>query len=274
MMLRFALVLGLIVSVGIVTSSPTRAANPDYEIWTSSAAATRKGSAASDLHFNFAGGFAFAPDYLGSDDYTIQTLPLLSVEWRGIYFLSTQQGLGMNLIRHRNTRAGPRLTSSAGRKASKNTNLNGMSDLASSTEFGGFFEHFRGAWRYDGDIRYGLNSSGHHGIIASGGVAVAGRLSERSNLILGGRFHWANTDYMAANFGVKASEVGDNLSVYSPAAGFRDFGGHASIIYNVNDQVYFTIDGRADFLMSNVVDSPLVKSDQQFFFGAMVGIRF
>lgn len=235
---------------------------------------TRSAPGDKEWRFNLAGGFGFAPEYVGSDDYKINFLPLIDVEWRGAYFLSTQRGLGLNYVRSRQTRFGPRMTWAAGRKSSGSTDLTGMADLDPSYELGVFFEHFEGSWRFDGDIRYGLNDAGHNGVVASGGIALAGRLSDRSSLVIGGKFHWASTKYMLANFGVTSSEAVSGRAAYTPTSGMRDFGGYASIVHNVTDQIYLTIDGRADLLMSQPANSPIVTADQQFFFGTMLGFRF
>ncbi len=269
-----SLLASLIVGVGLAWASPGMAANPDLEAWTSGAMATRIGPGDQELRFNVGGGFAFAPDYFGSDNYDFQFLPLLDAEWRGAYFLSTQRGLGLNLIRRRQTLAGPRITRAAGRKSSSNTDLTGMTDLGPSYELGIFGQHFSGPWRFDADIRYGLNSTGHHGIIASGGLALGGRFSEYSSLIIGGKFHWANADYMVKNFGVTSTEALSGRAAYTPTGGMRDLVGYATVVYNISDKVYLTLDGRGTMLMQQVSDSPIVKADMQYYLGTMLGIRF
>jgi outer membrane scaffolding protein for murein synthesis (MipA/OmpV family) len=256
----------IIFLASVLSTSSVRAANPDLEAWTSGAMATRVDRGGPEFRFNVGGGFGFAPDYHGSDDYGIQFLPLVDIEWRGAYFLSTQRGLGLNLIRRRQTRAGPRITRAAARKKTLNTDLSAATDLDPSYELGLFGEHFRGPWRFDADIRYGLNKTGHHGVIASAGVALGGRLSELSSLIVGGKFHWANADYMVANYGVP--------SVYTPTGGLRDLVGYASVVYNVTDQIYLSIDGRGEMLMDQVSLSPIVKADMQYFLGTVLGVHF
>jgi len=268
------LLASLIVGVGLLCASPGKAANPDLEAWTSGTMATRVGASNQELRFNIAGGNAYAPDYLGSDNYDFQFLPLIDVEWRGAYFLSTQRGLGLNLVRRRQTTAGPRITRAAGRKSSDNTDLAGMNDLAPSYELGLFGQHFSGPWRFDADIRYGLNTDGHHGILAGGGLALGGRFSEYSSLIVGGKFHWGNADYMVKNFGVASGEAISGRAAYTPTGGIRDLVGYATLVYNFTDNVYLTIDGRGSMLMQQVADSPIVKADMQYFLGSMLGIRF
>lgn len=256
----------IVILTSVLATTPARAANPDLEAWTSGAMATRVDRGSSEFRFNVGGGLGFGTDYHGSDNYDIHFLPLVDIEWRGAYFLSTQRGLGLNLIRRRQTKAGPRITRAAGRKKSLNTDLPDTIDLDPSYELGLFAEHFSGAWRFDADIKYGLNSAGHHGVIASAGVALGGRLSELSSLIIGGRIHYANADYMVANYGVPSS--------YTPTGGLRDIAAYASLVYSVTDQIYLSIDGRGEMLMEQVTLSPIVKADAQYFVGTVLGIHF
>ena len=246
---------------------------PDLEAWTFGATATRIEND-SEWKTNVGAGMGFAADYVGSDDYTGQAMPVVDIEWRGAYFLSTQRGLGLNLVRRRQTKAGPRITWSAGRDSSDNTDLSGMADLKSSIEAGVFFQHFNGPWRLEGDLRYGLNGSGHHGIVGNASLALGGRLSEDSSLILGAATKFASASYMLANFGVTSSEATSGRAAYTPTAGFQEFAGFASIVYNVDQNIYLTIDGRGTLMMDQAANSPLVKASDQYFVGTTVGYRF
>jgi MipA family protein len=246
---------------------------PDLEAWTFGSTATRIENN-SEWKVNLGGGMGYAADYMGSDDYTSHFLPVADIEWRGTWFLSTQRGLGLNLVRTRQTNAGPRITWSAGRDSSDNTDLSGMADLSSSVEAGFFIRHFSGSWRFEADLRYGLNDSGHHGIVGSASVALGGRLSEDSSLIIGASTTYGSESYMTANFGVTNSEAAAGRAAYAPSGGIRDFSGFASVVYNINQNIYLTIDGRGTMLNSQASNSPLVKASEQYYVGSTVGYRF
>ena len=268
----FAAGLALAVSTTALTLEAD-AGVPDLEAWTFGSTATRIENN-SEWKVNLGGGLGFGPDYVGSDDYTGHVLPVFDIEWRGAYFLSSQRGLGLNVVRRRQTKAGPRLTWSAGRDPSDNTDLSGMTDLSSSIEAGIFFQHYNGPWRLEGDIRYGLNSSGHHGVVGNASLALGGRLSEDSSLIIGGFASFGSATYMAANFGVASAEATTGRAVYTPTAGFKDIGGFATIVYNLNKNIYLTIDGRGTLLMEQAANSPLVKASDQYYVGSTIGYRF
>ncbi len=273
-MIRSLIVTACILGSAILwPSSSAHAANPDWEAWMTGPTATRIGGA-KEWHVNVGAGVGFAPDYLGSDDYVFHALPLVDIEWRGAYFLSTQRGLGLNVIRNRQTKAGPRLTLSPARNASENTDLTGMADIKRSIEIGVFAQHHSGPWRFDADIRYGMNEKGHKGIIGGMGLALGGRLSEDSSLIIGGNFRFANAQYLISNFGVSTSEVTAARVAYAPTAGFVDFGAWASLIYNLNENIYVSIDGRGSLLADQASLSPITKEESQYFIGSTVGYRF
>ena len=220
------------------------------------------------------GGFGAAPEYIGSADYRPVFLPLIDLEWRGAYFLSTQRGLGLNFIRRRTVRAGPRLTLDPGRDSSDNSFLTGLADINPSIEAGVFFEGFSGAWRLKGDFREGLQGSGHNGLVGTIDLGLGGRLDERTNLILGGTVHWTGSTYAQAVFGVPAAQATGSRAAFNGTSGFTDVGVYANMVYNVNQRVFQTGLARVTALVGSAADSPLSQSDQQYFAGALIAYRF
>jgi hypothetical protein len=65
----------------------------------------RRGSATA-WRGNVALGTAMVPDYRGSSAVSATLLPLLDLEWRGRTFVSSQRGVGVNLVRRASTAAG------------------------------------------------------------------------------------------------------------------------------------------------------------------------
>lgn len=273
MKLRHLLAVSLAVIFATSPGTQSQAGVPDLAAWTFGSVATRIENS-SEWKVNLGAGLGIGADYVGSDDFTAHTLPVVDIEWRGAYFLSTQRGLGLNLIRNRQTKAGPRLTWSAGRKASVNTALAGMGDLDPSIEGGAFIQHYSGPWRFEADLRYGLNSAGHKGFVGSTSLALGGQLSENSNMILGASTTYGSSAYMKAHFGVTTAQAVNGRVAYEPTAGFENFAGFATFIYNINKQIYLTIDGRAALMMDQAANSPLVQASDQYFLGSTVGYRF
>ncbi len=219
-------------------------------------------------------GIGGAPQYIGSADYEPVILPLIDIEWRGTYFLSTQRGLGLNFIRSRTVRAGPRLTLDRGRDSSDNSFLAGLADIDPSIEAGLFLEGFSGAWRVKMDLRKGLQGAGHNGLVGTLDVALGGRLDERTNLIIGGAVHWAGSTYVKAYFDVPVGQATGSRPAFAGTSGFQDLGGYVNMIYSLNERVFLTGVARATGLIGSASDSPLSESDQQYFAGFLIAYRF
>lgn len=270
MRLSSGFVLSIAVLFGAVLHASHAHAQQDYEEWLSGAMATRLGQHG-EWRVVVGGGAGLAPEYRGADDYEAKGLPLIDIEWRGAYFASTQRGLGVNIIRQRSTRAGPRFTLDLGREASDSKALTGLQDVDRTVEAGVFFQHYTRAWRIEGDLRMGLN--GHEGVLGSFDVALGGAIAERANLIIGGNIFVADEKYLQAYFGVPAGGTA-NFAFFQPKAGLRDVGGYASLVYIVTDNIFVTLDARASLLMGDAASSPISVSDDQYFFGTTVAYRF
>ena len=94
----------------VVTASGACAASVGaggYENQLSGGVDTRIDRDGGDFRGVFAGGIGAANTFVGSNDIEAVGLPLIDIEWRGAYFLSTQRGLGLNILRRRNLRVGP-----------------------------------------------------------------------------------------------------------------------------------------------------------------------
>ena len=174
-------------------------------------------------------------------------------------FASTQRGLGWKWMRRRQTEAGPRITIDWGRDASVNTELAGTSDVKRSLEAGGYFVHYTGPWRINGDVRTGI-TAGHKGLHANVGAALGGRLSERNTLILGGSLHYTSNKYNQAYYGVAGS-------------GFTGLGLHGDILRTVRAGGYVGFSVRVDQLLGAAKDATFTRS-RQYFAGGVVGVRF
>lgn len=220
------------------------------------------------------GGVGAANTFVGSGEFEALALPLFDVEWRGAYFLSTQRGLGLNIIRKRSLKIGPRLTLDRGRDAGDDSFLTGMRDIDPTIEGGAFLVGFNGNWRLKADLRRGFSSGGHEGVVASADLAYAGRIDERTSVVIGATIHWANAAYATRVFGVTAAEATATRAAFVGDSGFQDFGGYLTIVFNFNERIFISVQARAANLIGSASDSPLSESDQQFFTGTLLGYRF
>lgn len=220
------------------------------------------------------GGIGAANTFVGSGEFEVVPLPLFDLEWRGAYFLSTQRGLGLNVIRKRTLKVGPRLTLDQGRDAGDDSFLTGMTDIDPTIEGGVFLVGFGGPWRIKADARRGFSSGGHEGIVASLDVAYGARIDDRTNVIIGGNVHWANDAYTSRFFGVTAAEATATRPAFVAESGIQDFGGYLNVVFNFNERFFLSAQARAANLVGSAADSPLSENDQQFFTGTLLGYRF
>tara|TARA_B100001123_G_C15328676_1_gene1030458 strand:- start:2050 stop:2835 length:786 start_codon:yes stop_codon:yes gene_type:complete len=236
-----------------------------WEEYLAGAMALHGGASESDWRINVGSGLVMAPDYPGSTEYEVLPVPLIDVEWREKYFVSTQRGLGAVLFRDGQMRGGLRLTYDRGRQSSQNSRLGNLRDIESSIEGGAFFELYRKNWRFLGDVRKGI-TDGHQGIIASGSAAMGGRFSEQTYLIVGAKGHYADKTYLSSYF--------SSGSFVPQSGGVRDIGGFMNFIFMITPNAYMTLDSRLSLLLSDAANSPLSVDDIQYSLGSIIGYRF
>jgi len=229
---------------------------------------------AGDFRGVIGGGVGAANTFVGSNDIEGVALPLFDVEWRGAYFLSTQRGLGLNIIRKRTLRVGPRLTLDRGRDTGDDSFLTGMRDIDPTIEGGAFLVGFNGNWRFKADLRRGFSSGGHEGVVASADLAYAGRIDERTSVVIGATIHWANAAYANRFFGVSTAEATAARPAFVGDAGFQDFRGYLTIVFNFSERIFMSVQARAANLIGAASDSPLSEDDLQVFTGTLLGYRF
>ena len=224
-------------------------------------------------NFNLGIGVGSAPEYIGGKDYEPVILPLIDIDWRGRAFASTQRGVAFSFFRtNGGFRLGTRLTYDLGRDSGDDPILRGLRNIDSSFEAGLFFDNYSGPWRISADVRKGLQSQGHNGILGSLAVSFGGKLNQRASLILGGSVTGGNAKYNDAYFGVAGSAAG--LAPFTAKSGLRDAGASINFIYLFSERVYATIDAKINSLLGDSSKSPIVQEDLPFFIGTVVGIRF
>lgn len=262
--------IGCAFAVVFAAGAPAHAAEwMDWERWMS--AGTALGSLSDEpWRVNVGAGAAIAPVYLGADEYDGKPLPLVDLEYRNFAFLSTQRGVGVNLMRERTYRAGARLTVDWGRDSSDADRLRGLPDVGTGVEAGLFFEAFWGAWRIQADLRQEL-ADGHGGFLFSADLAYGGRLSDSMSLFLGAGAVYMGEEYAQAYFGVPA---GGPLPAFEASSGIRDVSPYAQLVYHFTPNFYAALDGRAYVLFSDAADSPIVESDVPFVGSFLIGYRF
>lgn len=244
----------------------------DLEAWTDAAAAILPAKP-QQWRGVIGAGIGAAPTFLGSDNYEPKGLAIAELEYRGTVFVSTRKGAGFYVYNKRNVRVGVRGTLDLGRDSADDGYLSGLPDIGTGVEIGLLAEAYTGAFRLRGDLRQEV-AGGHGGFLANVEVAYGGRWSKNVSVIVGGDVTLMSDAYAESYFTVKSQDARADRPAFAAAAGVRDLGLFAQAIYDINREVFVSLDLRANLLLMDAADSPISQNDPQFFGGVMLGYRF
>ncbi|KZD09513.1 MipA/OmpV family protein [Oceanibaculum pacificum] len=236
----------------------------------------------SNWDIRLGGGGLVQPDYEGSDDYEIELIPLLMVNYRDLVFLRgptlganvfTLQGPGPGDV----LQIGPLAHYRSGRDQDDNDDLRGMGDIDGAIELGGFITYSTGPWSAGLTVLSDVSDS-HDGLMAE--LSAGHRLSLGPKLMLRSEISatWADDDYTQAFYGVTASQaMRSGMPQYQAESGFKDAGITLDLDYRVTEN--WSVTGRLGYkrILGDAADSPLVQdrgSENQFSTGLFVSYRF
>jgi outer membrane protein len=235
-----------------------------------------------DWDIRIGAGAQYQPDYEGSDDYEVDALPLLMVNYRDIVFLRGTT-LGANAFTWQGPRpsdklqAGPLVRYQFGRDADDSDDLRGMGDIDAAVELGGFLTYGIGPWSA-GLTLFRDVSGTHDGFTAK--LAAGYRHAFSPKLRLRSELYttWADENYTETYFGVTAAQSArSGLRRYQPEGGVKDIGLSLDLDYSLTES--WTVTGRLGYkrLLGDAADSPLVQdrgSANQFSTGLLLSYRF
>ncbi len=216
------------------------------------------------------------PDYDGSDDRRTFAVPFINLAYKDIAFFSVQEGLGVNLIRTDDFRAGPVARVRFARDESENEALKGLGDVDLAIEAGGFAE-----WRKDGwsakIVALTDVSDAHGGSTARVSVGRSFRLKPVI-VSLGADAQFVSKDVNQTYFGVNAAQAArSGYAVYSPKGGLQSAAVSALTVLPLSQNS--AVLGLVSYtkLMGDAADSPIVRikgSEDQVTAGAFYVYRF
>jgi outer membrane protein len=221
------------------------------------------------LSIGVAGGVS--PEYEGSEDYEFGFGPNFAVTWREVFYKG--KTLGANLIRQKNFKAGPILSWTSGRDEDDNDTLDGMGDVDSSTEVGGFVSYRIKPWRFRLEARQDVNS-GHEGALVelSGGTSLP---FEKPLVFVALGATLASDDYMESFFGVDAKQSADSgHKKYKAEAGIKDVNISLTAGYPITNR--WRLGGKIEYkrLLGDAADSPITDDENQFLAGFGISYHF
>ena len=253
--------------LGLLTAGPAAAGKYDWESWGSPGLALRD-TAHKTWRFNVGLGGAYAPIYQGAAESELKPVPVIDVEYRDRIFVSTVRGVGFDLFRSRNVRAGPRLTVDYGRDSSDAPELSGLPNVATGVELGGYVEAYINSFRLKLDARQEV-LDGHGGALGGADLAYATRWGHRAIFVLGANVRVMGDAYADAYF---SSNRG--AAPFKAGAGLRDAGGYFQAVHAFGQGFYLGLNLRGTLLLGSAAESPLSEEDFSAALTTLLGWRF
>jgi outer membrane scaffolding protein for murein synthesis (MipA/OmpV family) len=222
------------------------------------------------LSIGVAGGVS--PEYEGSDTYEFGLGPNLAGSWRDILFFRGKT-LGANLIRQKNLKIGPILTWNSGRDEDDNDTLDGLGDIDSTIEAGGFVSYRIKPWRFRLEARQDVGSE-HDGALVelSGGTS----LPLKNPLVFAAiGTTWASDDYMESFFGIDAKQSANSgHKKYKAESGIKDVNISMTAGYPLTNR--WRLGGKIEYkrLVGDAADSPIIDDKNQFLAGFGLSYHF
>lgn len=206
-------------------------------------------------------GGEYTPDFVGSKNGKLLPIPIFTIRRAGSIeqFRGPRDSASIALIDTGNFRAGPAVKFVAARKSDKYSELNGLGDVKTAFELGGFVEYFPVDWlRLRSELRQGVG--GHTGAVANVSADVIVPLIQRLTISAGPRFTWKSTKATAPYFGVDATQaLASGLPTFNAKGGVHSVGFGSQISYRINPQWEVHAYVEYEKLLGDAADSPLVK---------------
>lgn len=215
----------------------------------------------------------FHPSFPGSGRTVLQPGITLDIRYRDRAFLSTGEGLGINLFSGENFRAGVSVNIELGRDQDDDGRLRGMGDLKPTPEFKAFADYLIFPLVLRGAVRKA--PSGHKGLLADVSLSMPVAGSEEFFVFVGPSVTIADNRYMERTFGVSATQSA--RSSYRPfdlGAGLRSAGFGINAAWNVTEHWTLHSSGAAEILLGDSHASPLTRQRAGFSVALDVAYRF
>jgi len=200
------------------------------------------------------------PDFEGAKQFRASALPIPSIHRPGSReeFVSPRDNASFALFDWDGFRAGPVGKLTAARTASQNTALNGLGDVATALELGGFAEYLPVDWlRARVEVRRGFG--GHDGVVADFSADVIVPIVQRVTWSGGPRFTWEDTRATAPYFAITAAQaVASGLPAFDAKGGAHAAGAGTQLRFQVDPHWEVHSYVEYDRLLGSAAASPLV----------------
>ncbi len=205
-------------------------------------------------------GPVYKPDYFGSNDYEFDADPQVYVKVRNFLFLD-DDGADIALFGFSRFRIGPSLKIRGRRDQDDNPALQGLGDVGTTFEFGGFVSTtFLDRFSAKARVRHGLKT-GHRGTVIDGTLTTLIFRTDALSLATAGQARWVGERYADAYFSVTPEQSAASmgvLPVYDANAGFESVGGSVTAYINIADRWSLNPYAEYRYIFDGFADTPII----------------
>lgn len=207
------------------------------------------------------------PLYDGAALSRVQGGPLINIRYRDIAYVSVGEGIGVNVLRGQNYRAGIQVGYDLGRRVSDDYgHLHGLGDIRRAPVVEAFASY---AISKDlplvlrGDVRQIIG--GADGMVADVGAYIPLPGSSKKLIMFAGpSITYADHRYLQKEFGITpAQALASGYPVYDPHAGTSAVGFGLSVTRFITDHWLINMDGAVNRLLGSGRDSPITQRTVQ-----------
>jgi outer membrane scaffolding protein for murein synthesis (MipA/OmpV family) len=220
-----------------------------------------------------------APDYEGSDSYSLSAAPIISLGRKGSLtrFSSRNDSASLAILDTGRFRIGPAAKLLLPRNDDDSADLVGLRDVPWGIEAGLFADVYATDWlRLRAEVRKGIHA--HHGVVADLSADGFVDLTPTLRLSGGPRLSLATASYYQAYYGVDAGEaLASGLSPYAPGGGLRSAGFGGALTLLATDTITTSVFAEYSRLLGPAAESSLVEergSVNQLLVGVSATYRF
>jgi outer membrane scaffolding protein for murein synthesis (MipA/OmpV family) len=227
-----------------------------------------------DWEVTVGGGLAGLPAYEGSNEERLSPAPTVDVRYKDLAYLSLGEGIGVNILRGTNYRAGVGLTYDIGREHNAATRLAGTKNIDPAPVFKAFVQYAFVPVVLSAQIKQALTSyQGLTGDISAYMPVVA---NEKVQIFVGPEVTFADSRYMQAYFGINPGNTSSqsHFRNYSASGGLKNAKFGVAGLYHFNDHWFFDGDVGVERLLGSAVDSPITQTDWGWTVAGTINYRF
>lgn len=233
-------------------------------------------------------GEVLSPTYLGDDAYQVSLLPNVRLTYGNKLSVGIQ-GIQYTAIERNGWKAGPVGRIGFGRdedgsnpfaiSGAETRDLDGLSTIDPSFEYGGFVSYTRGRLTTNVELRKG--TGGHEGLLADVSLRFQDYFFLRDKPVIyafGPSLSYAGDDFNSTFFDIDTeASAASGLSVFDADGGINSYGFDALLARQLTDKISVVIFTSYNELQGDVADSSLVVergSRDQGTFGIFYSYRF